>query len=237
MVRSFRSGVSSGPDFPASAWRPGQTCLALLVVGRYDPLMAVGEFGLPIGQMVRLVYLERLPNSSPLNYLQLVRSQQQIHAPDLVTAYRNMVGFYARKLSSTVTTAEIPFDAVVSPPSSRDDATPYREAIVGNSDICDLTTGFSRKGAVRAATACSVDEIVDEFEYAAAGCESRIKSLLIVDESIASGRTVAAILVHLRRVGLPTEAQVSVAVAAWIAGSRGRSPSATGPDRPLGQPF
>jgi hypothetical protein len=45
----------------------------------------------------------------------------------------------------------------------------------------------------------SVEEIVDEFDCQSAGDESEIKSLLVVDESLASGRTVAALLDHLHR--------------------------------------
>ena len=44
------------------------------------------------------------------------------------------------------------------------------------------------------------------------------KSLVIVDESLASGRTVAAMLHHLRQAGLPKDCVVYVAVAAYLAG-------------------
>jgi orotate phosphoribosyltransferase-like protein len=49
-----------------------------------------------------------------------------------------------------------------------------------------------------------------------AGGECGIKSLLIVDESVSSGRTIAAVLAHLRRAGLPKDCIVYVAAAAWL---------------------
>ncbi|MCC3243803.1 phosphoribosyltransferase [Methylocystis sp. WRRC1] len=40
--------------------------------------------------------------------------------------------------------------------------------------------------------------------------------MLIVDESVASGKTVAAVLEHLRHAGLPGDCKIMVAAPAWL---------------------
>jgi uracil phosphoribosyltransferase len=92
----------------------------------------------------------------------------------------------------------------------------------------DLTARFSRNGKIRAAAASSVEEVRDEFNYQSVGDESEIKSLLIIDESLASGRTVAAVLDHLRSVGLPKDCIIYVAVAAWLIEKRSKQGSTDG---------
>lgn len=68
--------------------------------------------------------------------------------------------------------------------------------------------------------------MIEEFIYEARGKEPSIRSLLVIDESFASGKSVAALLHHLREAGLPTDAEITIAVCAVIeAGSR--NPSAT----------
>src|SRR5262249_3555642 len=54
----------------------------------------------------------------------------------------------------------------------------------------------------RRSRSSSVEEIHDEFDCQSARDDSEVKSLLVVDESLASGRTVAAVLDHLRKAGL-----------------------------------
>ena len=68
----------------------------------------------------------------------------------------------------------------------------------------------------RAATASSVSDMVEEFNYKAGGDEVEIESLLIVDEFVASGKTCAAVLHHLRAVRLKEKCKITVAAAAWL---------------------
>ena len=69
--------------------------------------------------------------------------------------------------------AATPFPtAIVSPPSSRNDAAGYRQAILGRIKLRDLSGGFSRKNLVFAATASSPEAMIEEFVYEPVGGES-----------------------------------------------------------------
>ncbi len=144
--------------------------------------------------------------------------------------YRGMKKQFAVELAAQIN-SEIPeFDAVVSPPSSRPDANPYREAVLRDKKVLDLTRCFSRKGRVKIGRdETTLDQAFDELTYQPSGNERDVKSLLIVDESIASGKTVAAVLHHLRGAGLPERCKITVAVWAKVVGQL--KPKADG--RPL----
>jgi hypothetical protein len=78
----------------------------------------------------------------------------------------------------------------------------------------DLTPNFSRKRKVKVGhNDTTLEQAIDEMIYTRDGTESGAKSLLIIDESIASGKTVAAVLHHLRIAGLSKECRV--VVVAW----------------------
>jgi len=145
---------------------------------------------------------------------------------DGVIAYRKTVPFNkALVLASLAVPDGETFDAVVSPPSSRDDAIPYREACIKRGKMRDLSQRFTRKGAVKAATADTLQEMIGEFVYEPGGDEKSITSLLIVDESLASGRSAAAVLHYLRTAGLPETCKVTVAVAALLAPNSSAKPA------------
>ena len=55
--------------------------------------------------------------------------------------------------------------------------------------------------------------MIEELDYEADGKEHEIKSLLIVDETVADGKTAAAMLHHLRMHGLSEGAEVTLV--AW----------------------
>lgn len=173
--------------------------------------MPVAQLELPTGETLEIVYLRKLPDLGDLIYLHSVRTGRVTEPVEKL--YKTMAPFHAGRLAQSVTPS---FDAIVSPPSERADAEVYRNALIGKPGALDLTDRFSRKGNVKASTASSIQEVVDEFDYAAQGDESEINSLLIVDESVASGKTVAAVLEHLRRAGLPGDCKIMVAAPAWL---------------------
>jgi adenine/guanine phosphoribosyltransferase-like PRPP-binding protein len=85
-------------------------------------------------------------------------------------------------------------------------------SIFGNGAETSLTN-FSRKGKVKIGhDDTTLEQAIDELVYTADGAESGIKSLLIVDESSASGRTAAAVLHHIREAGLTASCEVTVVV-------------------------
>lgn len=100
----------------------------------------------------------------------------------------------------------------MSPPSSRDDAQPYLEAILERMKTAPLKGTFSRKGKKKATDAGTVEEMVEEFDYKAGGDETDLKSVIIVDETLATGKTIAATLKHLRNAGMPQGCRIAIAV-------------------------
>lgn len=175
--------------------------------------MHIDFFELPTAEKVRLIYGQKHPGNGT-TYLNAVRLRNIGDDHDLAREYRAMLPTFTRNLAELVKSEATHFDAVVSPPSSRADARPFREAILGNTGAIDLTRGFSRHGVVKMADpTTSVQQAIDEFCYSAQGCEASITSILMVDESIASGKTIAAVLHHLRQAGL--SANCTVQVAAW----------------------
>jgi hypothetical protein len=182
--------------------------------------MATYDLELPTGETVGFVFLRKYPNLDHMIYLQGVRSGGLDDTSLVAQAYKNMAPIYAGQLAGVVGNLEPRFDAVVAPPSKRSDIDVYRNAVVERTGARDLTSGFSRKGKASAATASSLNEMIEEFDYAALGGESEIKSLLIVDESVASGKTYAAVLHHLREAGLMRDCKITVAAAAWLTESK-----------------
>lgn len=177
--------------------------------------MPTEEFKLPNGERVRLVYGDAYPNT-PTLYLQGIRSGSVSEDRNVALMYHAMERIYACRLADAVLAEVGHVDAILTPPSSRADAEPYRDAISMRLQARDLTDRFDRKGIVRASEAASLDDLVAEFIYEPDGDEGDIKTLLIIDESIASGKTVASLLTHLRLSGLSIDCRVMVAVQALL---------------------
>lgn len=171
------------------------------------------EFTLPTGEKVTLIYGAKHPGRGT-TYLNAARMGPVDEHSNMALEYHAMEAFYGQQLAAQVE-GEVPdFDAVVSPPSSRPDANPYRDAVLRRRNARDLTPNFSRKGKVKVGqNDTTLDQAIDEIIYTGDGMESGVKSLLLVDESIASGKTVAAVLHHLRTAGLSKACKVTVA--AW----------------------
>jgi hypothetical protein len=174
------------------------------------------EFTLPTGETVSLIYGAKHPGKGT-TYLNAVRMGPVDEQSGMAVEYHGMARAYSWELAAQVKDEVPDFDAVVSPPSSRQDAHPYREAVLRERSARDLTPNFSRKGEVKIGhNDTTLEQAIDELIYTRNDTESGIKSLVIVDESIASGKTVAAILYHMRKAGLPDGCKVTVA--AWARG-------------------
>jgi hypothetical protein len=174
--------------------------------------MPKDEIKLPTGETVNLIYGARHPGRGT-TYLNAVRMGPVDEGSSMAVEYHAMEKFYAPELAAQVEREVPEFDAMVSPPSSRPDANPYREAILRTKSTRDLTPHFSRKGKVQVGhNDTTLEQAIDEMIYARDGAESAITSLLVIDESLASGKTVAAVLDHMRRAGLPKGCKVTVVV-------------------------
>jgi hypothetical protein len=178
--------------------------------------MSKDEFTLPTGERVTLIYGAKHPGKGT-TYLNAARMGPVDEKSNMAVEYHAMERLYSLELAAQVK-GEVPdFDAVVSPPSSRPDANPYREAVLCARRAQDLTSHFSRMGKVKVGhNDTTLAQAIDEMIYTRDGTESGIKSLLIVDESIASGKTVAAVLHHMRKAGLPKGCKVTVVVWARV---------------------
>lgn len=168
-------------------------------------------FPLPTGETIDLVYGAEYPNKGTV-YLQGIRSGNVKEKGALASEYHGMKKMYAGLLAADVCRAIVKVDAIVSVPSSRADVNPYREEIQRRCCTESLRGSFSRKGEIKAANGGTVEDMINEFDYRSAGNEADIKAIIIVDESIATGSSVAAALSHLRTAGLPQDCKVVVAV-------------------------
>jgi hypothetical protein len=173
--------------------------------------MPADQFKLPNGRTVLRIYEVRPPGPGS-QYLNGVRMGLVKEDSLIATAYHNQKQLFAQSLATQIIKAGVSFDALVSPPSSRDDIDVYRSAVLDRIPARVLT-GFTRKGKVKAgASKTTWADMVEEFDYAATGDECDIRSLMILDESVADGKTAAAVLEHLRRNGLRDEVPVLLAV-------------------------
>ena len=177
------------------------------------------KFELPTGECVRLIFGETRVGERAM-YLQGVRSGLLgADEPEDKIHYERNLKFGSIKLACEAKSHAPHVDAVVSPPSSRNDADPYREAILRilPPRTIDLTTNFSRNGSVKSGDAATtLSQLINNMSYAPCGLESSIGSLVIVDDLIAQGKTVAALLDHIRHAGLKQSADVTVVAIALI---------------------
>jgi hypothetical protein len=106
--------------------------------------MPKDDFTLPTGEKVTLIYGAKHPGRGT-TYLNAARMGAVDEKSNMAVEYHTMERRYGSELAAKVK-CEVPdFDAVVSPPSSRPDANPYREALLRDRSAHDLTSYFSRK--------------------------------------------------------------------------------------------
>ncbi|MDW9788519.1 hypothetical protein GOB29_28740 [Sinorhizobium meliloti] len=127
--------------------------------------------------------------------------------------YRRLLPKLVSSIVAEIEKAGIEFDAIVAPPSSRQDTEPFKQAVMARwPKARDLSPSFKRHGVAKSADPGDVSAMVKEVVYTPDGKQKDIKSVLIVDESVGEGKTAAAILEHLRAAGLPRDTKVTLAV-------------------------
>ena len=100
---------------------------------------------LPSGERVPFFFLSKLINPGPMTYLQSIRSGGLSEDSHTSQAYKNMAPHYAWQLAELVGKQIQAVNAVVTPPSHRDDARVFVDEIIARTGAIDLSTGFSRK--------------------------------------------------------------------------------------------
>lgn len=170
---------------------------------------------LPTGEDIALIYWETRPSFLKFGALQSLRSGLIRPDGDLAKQYLAMAPFYGRQFAAQLSGA---WQAVVAPPSSHDFAKPYLTAILERTNALDLTQRFTRAGPVRSSAdpPPALAELAESISYAPEADESGIRSLLFIDDVFASGRTLAALLQHLRKSGLPADCTVQAAAPLWL---------------------
>lgn len=172
---------------------------------------------LPHGLEVRVLYLSEWPNIGNFLYLQSIRSGGIKECSSIAILYKSMIPKYCFQLSNCIEATGIKFDTLVSMPSSRADVDPYKKELVRRFVVKDISTRFAKNPSIKAANPdTSAAELFSNIEYETGNDESSFRSLLIMDDSLASGKSVEAIVQKLKAAGLQDSCVVTVAVPALL---------------------
>lgn len=156
----------------------------------------------------------------PFRFLHTVRSGTAVTVGP--SAWAHEATSYYRELSRTLKSAEQwsegrRFDVAMRAPSSRHDAEPYLAAIMNRQDEWeDLTRFFDKPPTFRSGGAGTFSEAVDAISCRLKRLPSPARELLIVDDVFSRGYTPAAIVHHLRSLGLPTSVHLTVFAPVWM---------------------
>ena len=96
-------------------------------------------------------------------------------------------------------------------PSSDDDADIYREKIFADFDGRDISDLFSKDPNYKASkNADDPKSTLEAISYNPDGLEVQIKRLVILDDSVATGGTIDAVLERLFQAGMPEQTEIIV---------------------------
>lgn len=170
---------------------------------------------LPSGHSATLVSVGNETNGD-LFWLHVKRTSRAETASSMSLSYNAMVSLkYTQILTHNVLELKGDYDAVIKAPSSQKDADPYFNDIQSKLNLDDRSNQFSKNETIKAAES-SPEEVFKAMRFETRGDEHELNSILIVDESFASGSTVDAIVRRLVEAGAPNELQVHIAVALRI---------------------
>lgn len=188
------------------------------------PSETVGVFTASDGaRSIRLAYLcrsdKQSSNSFIQPYFQGIRNGMLLNIgrghpenTEIATSYRNMERRYADQLASEL--PEQAFDAILSPPSRYNHAAAYRDS-ARMLAARDITSRFRKEGSTLSGAGGKLEKILSELSYDAHGDEGCLHSVLIVDDTFCTGRTVAAVITRLLEAGVPPDCSFTVAVPLW----------------------
>jgi len=157
-----------------------------------------------------------------LMYLQGIRSGtlaavSSTGDPENTAAARTYKAMLWKHTLQLATETEITPSAIASPPSRfPQHAFPYRAAFTKKFKVAvDLTERFSRSANVFSGEDANLEDIVAALSYKAEGDESKLDSLLIVDDVFSRGRTAAAMIIKLQAAGFPS-CPITVVFPLWL---------------------
>lgn len=184
---------------------------------RFRPLrrykiMPAADIIYPEPRTAGLYYLEQGPPFTKFAALQGLRSGRMKPNEAGAIEYFSMAWLHAKQLAKEVNGS---YDAMVVPPSTHNRSEPYAKELI-NCCQWNLSGGFSRAGVVRSGDGCSLGQLWSSVSYKPSGEEGKLRSVLVVDDIFASGKTVAIMVGKLIEAGMSKEAVVSVACPLWI---------------------
>lgn len=165
------------------------------------------DFKLPSGEVVTLIYGAKWPDLET-QYFQGIRSESLDESHSAALYYHRMKKIWAYRLGSELYNHIKTEDVLISPPSSSNDTDVYRDAIRAKISSASDAGTFTRHGNTKASAASTIEEMIGEFACSPAGNEDDFRSIVILDESVASGKTISATLFHLRKAGLPKDCRI-----------------------------
>jgi hypothetical protein len=175
--------------------------------------MPVTTFTLPNGQIIRLLYVV-MNGGDVSRYYNGIRRGWIKEQSGVAVNYHRIL---PELIEATVTNmAGLEFDTIALVPSSRSDAVPFMRAVAERWPQARNITDNFRKGATKAADGGDLEVLKSSISYDADGKEHAIRSLLIVDESVASGKTSAAMIEHLKAAGMGEDVDVSLSACCWM---------------------
>lgn len=169
-------------------------------------------FQLPSGKILPLTYAVEFPSLSSL-YFQAARIGELESWPFLKSDICRLDYVATQDLYKA--RRRLPnFDAVVAPPSGRSDAGRLKSWLISSRSMLDISPRFSREGTTAASTTSDPEHSHGQFSYSSYADEVNLRSLMIIDDAIASGRTVDNILLHLTHHGFD-QSKYTVEVVVW----------------------
>lgn len=177
--------------------------------------------GVPIAKpefSLQVYFLHKGRDAGPFTYFQARRrfgDNLEKVAPNAVSEYLAIEHLHAHRFEKIINRS---VDAIVSPPSRYpEQASAYRNVIASRKRcLADLTDRFFKKGSVLACHDASFQQVLGSFEYRPNGDEAKYNSLMIVDDTLRSGVTAAAIIAKLRQNGLREDCELLLACPLWL---------------------
>lgn len=177
--------------------------------------MTKTNFKLPSGEIAVFIFGAKY-NDEKTFYLQGIRSKKVFEGSLIAQNYHAMKDIWANRLAAELHAHVSKADALIVAPSSRDDIAPYRDAIELRL-IREFEAGkFSRLGKKKSAEGATINDLMEDFSYTASGNESNFNTIIVLDDSLASGNTISAMLSHLYRAGLPKDCRIIVVTWAFF---------------------
>ena len=170
----------------------------------------------------KIVFIDKYhPNGNEdtvLKYFQIIR-RLALYDPDFVESYRVAYETYLPELLQEFNELllDIRIDAVVTPPSRYKLIEPYVEVVKGKyNNIIDLSQYFTKMNSNSISSDFSCEDYKEKIIYDSVIDLSSFKSILFLDDVMATGKTAKVIIDKLVEAGLAEPCILTIACPLWI---------------------